>query len=122
MVRAHAATRLSPGLRPLRRRLHGCAGGAQLLASCSSRRARPEAPQTSPTPPPLPPPPPAPPPLARSPPPRGRLLDRRGELLAVSEQATGGFYVRRYPQPSLGPLIGLLSPQLGTTGPEQAAH
>jgi len=59
--------------------------------------------------------------LARFQQPRGRLLDRRGELLAVSEQATGGFYVRRYPQPSLGPLIGLLSPQLGATGLEQAA-
>jgi cell division protein FtsI/penicillin-binding protein 2 len=59
--------------------------------------------------------------LARFQLPRGRILDRNDQPLAISDQTDQGFYVRRYTTPSIGSLVGLLSPQLGVTGVEQAA-
>lgn len=52
--------------------------------------------------------------------PRGPILDRNGQALAVSQGAPGA-YVRVYPYPALGPLLGYVSPQYGLAGVEMAA-
>jgi penicillin-binding protein A len=51
--------------------------------------------------------------------PRGRILDRNGQLLAVSEPTSDGMR-RRYAKPSLVHTIGFFSPRFGETNLEQA--
>src|SRR5438105_15853405 len=50
--------------------------------------------------------------------PRGRILDRNGQVLAVSEPTDQGMR-RRYAKPSLVHTIGFFSPRFGETDREQ---
>ena len=52
---------------------------------------------------------------------RGRILDRNGVLLAysVKDPLSPGGWRRRYPFPSLSPIIGYFSPIYGVTGVEK---
>lgn len=51
--------------------------------------------------------------------PRGSILDRYGEVLAVSVGVPGEF-VRQYPYPNIAPIIGYASPFYGLAGIEAA--
>lgn len=51
---------------------------------------------------------------------RGRILDRNGKVLAYSERSADGYYRRIYTEPSLTPVVGFVSNQLGNTGIEAA--
>src|SRR5579883_1992201 len=52
---------------------------------------------------------------------RGRILDRNGVVLAysVKDSKSPGGWRRRYPFPSLSPIIGYFSPIYGVTGIEK---
>jgi peptidoglycan glycosyltransferase len=52
---------------------------------------------------------------------RGRILDRNGVVLAysVKDPTSPGGWRRRYPYPSLSPIIGYFSPIYGVTGLEE---
>ncbi len=52
---------------------------------------------------------------------RGRILDRRGEVLALSEEIDGKVY-RRYPDgPVFAPVVGYSQPRFGAIGMEAVA-
>jgi len=51
---------------------------------------------------------------------RGAILDRTGEVLAFSEEASNGLMVRRYPQPVAASAVGYYSLTYGTAGIEAA--
>jgi peptidoglycan glycosyltransferase len=51
---------------------------------------------------------------------RGRLLDRRGQVLAYSEPLTGSVFQRRYPQPAAVHAVGYYSLRYGAGGAEAA--
>lgn len=51
---------------------------------------------------------------------RGRMLDRRGRPIALSEVAADGYVRRVYPVPTLGAVTGFMNPLQGLTGLERA--
>ena len=51
---------------------------------------------------------------------RGRILDRQGRDLALSQVMPGQNPQRRYPYPALAHVVGLLNPRLGTAGIEKS--